>query len=82
MPCSLKKGFFCAPLKSYGLHNYLRMSVGKDKENTLAIEALKQILEETKNLKPAPLTSNATSATTSTPISSTNPTTTRPSSKK
>ena len=40
----LKKGVLLRPLQPYGLNEWLRMSVGKDDENVLAMESLKQAL--------------------------------------
>ena len=42
----IKKGILLRPLHPYGLSQWLRMSVGKDNENRLAMENLKQILLE------------------------------------
>ena len=41
----LKKGIIIRPLKSYGLDDYLRVSVGREDENKLFIHYLKQILQ-------------------------------------
>ena len=42
----LKKGVLLRPLQPYGLHEWLRMSVGKDHENTLAMESLEQVFQK------------------------------------
>lgn len=43
--CLLEKGFIVRPLKSYGLDEYLRITIGTAKENELFINACKEILK-------------------------------------
>ena len=41
----LEKGFIIRPLKSYGLDEYLRITIGAPEENKLFIKACKEILK-------------------------------------
>ncbi len=42
----LKQGVIIRPLKSYGLKDYLRVSIGREDENRIFISALKKVLRE------------------------------------
>jgi histidinol-phosphate aminotransferase len=42
----LRRGIIIRPLNSYGLNDYLRVSIGREDENRRFIEALKEILKE------------------------------------
>jgi histidinol-phosphate aminotransferase len=42
----LKKGVILRPVQNYGFQTYLRMSVGRDKENKKAVEAIEKMLTE------------------------------------
>ncbi len=45
----LKMGVITRPVKAYGLPTHLRISVGKESENIIAMDALKKVLNELSN---------------------------------